>query len=456
MHSAAYSSRSASHALSRDTQATLLLVARLGDNPRLPPLNRREYNIVAASLLQQDLRPRNLLDDGVLERLHVDPRVATVERLRFLLSRASALAFAIDGWANLGLWVVGRGDPEYPRRIRRALKVESPPLFFGAGSLARLQEDGVGVVGSRNVDDAGVGFARRLGRLCSAQGLLVVSGAARGVDSEAMLAAVDSGGAALGIVAGDLERHALSKTWRGALREGNVTLLSPLEPSARFTVGYAMERNRYVYTMSRFVVVVASAAGEGGTWAGAVENLDAGWTPVVVRAEERAPAGNAALLKRGATPLLNKDLDECTDLRALYRRATEEQRARGNAAAHALQLPFEVGVAKAEPTDGPPRTGPVDTGDSPLMADLHEASSDSPHATDSKSSSASLGDGEVVDTFALVLPYIEMATVSPRSFEDLKQRFPGVLERQLKMWLTRAVEEGRIQRVGRPQRYKRS
>lgn len=460
MHAVTDSAYSAPRALSRDTQTTLLLTARLGDKPRLLPLNRREYNTVAASLLQQELRPGHLLDDGVLERLLLDPRIVTAERLRFLLGRASALAFAVDGWANAGLWVVSRGDPEYPRRIRRALKAESPPLFYGAGSVERLKDDGIGVVGSRDVDDAGVGFARRLGRLCAAQGLLVVSGAARGVDSEAMLAAADSGGGALGIVAGDLERHALSKAWRGALREGSVTLLSSFEPSARFTVGYAMERNRYVYTMSRFVVVVASATGEGGTWAGAVENLEAGWSPLVVRAEEGAPAGNAALIKRGATPLHAEDMDNRTDLRALYRRAAEEQRARGGSAAEALELPFELGganvLASAASTGEAPMSGPSEASDSPPLAAPHQGASDSLHPADRERESASPEDGAAVDVFALVLPYIEKATASPRTFDDLKQLFPGVLESQLKAWLTRAVEEGRIQRGTRPLRYTRS
>lgn len=455
MHTANFP-RSAPGALSRDTQATLLLVARLGDKPRLPTLNRREYNTVAAALKQQDLRPGDLFDDGVLERLRVDPRAATAERLRFLIGRASALAFAVDSWANAGLWVLSRGDTDYPRRIRRALKADSPPLLFGAGPLELLQKDGVGVVGSRDVDHAGEAFAVRVGRLCAAQGLMVISGAARGVDSDAMLAAADAGGSALGIVAGDLERHALSKAWRPALRDGSVTLVSPFEPSARFTVGYAMERNRYVYTMSRFVCVVASASGEGGTWAGALENLEAGWSPLVVRADDGAPAGNVALIKRGAIPLYSSELNDDADLRALYRRAVDHQQARGAGGAEVLQLSLEALSVGPTANDVPDRDADAlrerKTNDPDSTLDL---SVGAPPAADSEEEpcASSAGDNAAIDVFNLVMPYIERATASPRSLDELKVCLPGILESQLKIWLARAVEEGRIQRAGRPSRY---
>ena len=51
-------------------------------------------------------------------------------------------------------------------------------------------------------------------------------------------------------------------------------------------------------------IVVASAAGEGGTWAGATENLSNDWVPLWVRAGDGVPAGNTELLRR------NKDLRE--------------------------------------------------------------------------------------------------------------------------------------------------
>jgi len=64
-----------------------------------------------------------------------------------------------------------------------------------------------------------------------------------------------------------------------------------------------MARNKLIYALSDAAVIAASAVGTGGSWAGAVEALDAGWVPVFVRAGEDVPEGNRQLLGRGALPL---------------------------------------------------------------------------------------------------------------------------------------------------------
>ena len=64
-----------------------------------------------------------------------------------------------------------------------------------------------------------------------------------------------------------------------------------------------MARNKLIYALSDAAVIAASAAGTGGTWAGAVEALDARWLPVFVRVGDDIPAGNRQLLDRGALPL---------------------------------------------------------------------------------------------------------------------------------------------------------
>jgi predicted Rossmann fold nucleotide-binding protein DprA/Smf involved in DNA uptake len=499
---------------SRDTQATLLLVARLGDKPSVPPLNRREYNALAHALRQQDLRPGDLLTHGGIERLKLDPRIATLDRIEFLLDRGSALAFRLDSWASMGLWVVSRGDAEYPTRIRKRLRLDAPPVFYGAGPIEPLQGDGIGIVGSRDLDEAGADFARAFGQLCVAQGLAVISGAARGADSEAMLAAVNEGGHAIGVLAGDLERLAMSKQWRSSVRNERVTLLSAFEPTARFTVGYAMERNRYIYALSRFVTVVASAAGEGGTWAGAIENLDAGWVPLVVRADPRAPTGNEGLLHHGATPLYWSQVQERIDLRALYRTMIEHQRRTAHGIA--LELPFtkeDVSLPEAAPADdaasqrskqegsatrAPMRVnergrfdphGPsADVSTDLNHADVHNAVALSrdispepgmpnkggkkPKREEPKAGlrrhhigtgigrqevgSGERGELEIpgpTDVLTLLLPILQQVAATPRSVDELTAFFPDVMPAQLKAWLSRAVATGSLRKEGRPPRY---
>jgi hypothetical protein len=60
-------------------------------------------------------------------------------------------------------------------------------------------------------------------------------------------------------------------------------LLTPNLPTAGFSVGGAMGRNKIIYGLADFAVVVSSDFQTGGTWAGAVEALKGGWCPVFVR-----------------------------------------------------------------------------------------------------------------------------------------------------------------------------
>jgi len=75
-------------------------------------------------------------------------------------------------------------------------------------------------------------------------------------------------------------------------------ILSSYRPDMPFQTYAAMDRNKYVYALSDFAVVISSSYNKGGTWAGATENLKHGWVPMFVRKEDEIPQGNISLLKR--------------------------------------------------------------------------------------------------------------------------------------------------------------
>lgn len=74
-----------------------------------------------------------------------------------------------------------------------------------------------------------------------------------------------------------------------------------------------------IYTLAHSAVVISSAEGRGGTWAGAIENLQHNWVPFGVRQGEKVPGGDNAPMKNGAkgikAPLLPDILEyrcKCT------------------------------------------------------------------------------------------------------------------------------------------------
>jgi predicted Rossmann fold nucleotide-binding protein DprA/Smf involved in DNA uptake len=117
-----------------------------------------------------------------------------------------------------------------------------------------------------------------------------------------MLAAMSVEGTALGILANDLLKAAIAGKWRKFLKSGQLALISSYYPEAGFNAGNAMGRNKYIYGLSDYALVIRSDEGTGGTWSGSKEVLRKGWVPLFVKSPSLAD-GNKALEDLGANPI---------------------------------------------------------------------------------------------------------------------------------------------------------
>lgn len=291
--------------ITADSQAILLLCSHLGLSPEAgpAPLTRREWNPLARKIQASPLRhPQSLLGLGVTElqkQLELDEPEA--RRLADLLQRSEALSNELERLANLGIHALTRADPEYPQRYRERLQESAPIVLFYAGEAALLGQPGIAVVGSRHLDQAGQECATFIGNACGLSGLVLYSGGAKGVDTLSMNAALEVRGTAAGILAHSLEKTIRAPELRQALSRGDLCLATPYAPNAGFSVGAAMGRNKLIYTLADYAIVVASDANKGGTWSGATETLKAGWVPVFVLEHAAMPEGNRLLIEKGAT-----------------------------------------------------------------------------------------------------------------------------------------------------------
>lgn len=208
-----------------------------------------------------------------------------------------------ESLASDGISLLTEFDPQYPQLWKQKLRDGHPALLFVAGNGSLLNDPHVGIVGSRDVDDAGSEFAQAVAEEAVRLGYGVVSGGARGVDQISMKATYDCGGNSVGVLADSLRSTATKRGTADALESGRVCLVSPYSPSAGFQVGNAMGRNKLIYALSSGTVVVASAEGSGGTWTGAVEALEGELCPVLVRVGPRVPEGNERLVAKGGVAL---------------------------------------------------------------------------------------------------------------------------------------------------------
>ncbi|KAA2235300.1 DNA-processing protein DprA [Salinarimonas soli] len=108
----------------------------------------------------------------------------------------------MEAAGRIGVRFVAAGEPDYPRIL--AGVDTAPPLIALRGDAACLTKPMVALVGSRNASAAGLTFAGRLGGELGAEGYLVVSGLARGVDTSAHRASLRTGTVA--VLAGGQDR----------------------------------------------------------------------------------------------------------------------------------------------------------------------------------------------------------------------------------------------------------
>ncbi len=311
-----------SRPLSANTQAILLLTAPLiaGRSERSSDLlTPSEYKRLARFLRETKQQPADLLASDTDDLLRDCQPQFDAGRLARLLARGFLLSQAVERWQTRAIWVLSRADAQYPKRLKERLKEDAPAVLYGCGDASLLDSGGLAVVGSRNVDDAVLGYAEEIGRLTARANQTLVSGGARGIDRAAMSGALEAGGMVVGVLGDSLEPMALHRENRAALMDGQLTLVSPYDPAAGFSVGNAMQRNKLIYGLADVALVVSSDFEKGGTWAGAVEQLGKlHFVPVYVRSTEEISKGLDALQRKGALPWPDPGTSEAlTDLLAL-------------------------------------------------------------------------------------------------------------------------------------------
>ena len=114
-----------------------------------------------------------------------------------------------------------------------------------------------------------------------------------------MNAALGVEGAVVGVLADSLIRSANDSDVRRAISDEHLCLVTPYVPTAPFSAGNAMSRNKLIYALADVTFVVASDEGKGGTWSGAVEALKKTYGDVAVWTGDGAGAGERCPRARG-------------------------------------------------------------------------------------------------------------------------------------------------------------
>jgi DNA processing protein len=207
--------------------------------------------------------------------------------------------------ATQALRFVGRSEAEFPESLRE-LHDPPPGLFLrGSAEPQLLSEPSVAIVGARRCSSYGSQVARMVGRDLAAAGLVIVSGMARGVDSEAHRGALEAGGATVAVLGCGVDRDypaAHAHLARGICETGFV--VSEYAPGVEPAPWRFPARNRIIAGLALATVIV-EARERSGALITADFALEAGREVLAVPGEitSTLSAGTNALLRLGATPL---------------------------------------------------------------------------------------------------------------------------------------------------------
>ncbi|MGO4246474.1 DNA-processing protein DprA [Paenarthrobacter sp. RAF54_2] len=214
--------------------------------------------------------------------------------------------------AEDGIRVVIFGDADYPRSLVAHGKPIAPILFY-KGNSELFHRPSIGMCGSRNVTELGMKAARSCGVEVARNSMVVVSGYAKGVDTATHLAALDSAGATVIVLAEGLDHFRIKQDFRNHFDWKRTLVISQFPPSQPWKAFSAMARNGIIYGLARALVVI-EAGERGGTLAAGEGAMKLGRPVLVLDFGDSTPAGNSKLLSQGARPV-----HSVTDLRFVLR-----------------------------------------------------------------------------------------------------------------------------------------
>ena len=454
--------------LSQNTQAILLLTAPLiagRGSSSSELLTPGEYKRLARHLREIQRQPADLVSPDASELLRACQPVIEESRLQRLLGRGFLLSQVIERWQARAIWVISRADDQYPRRLKARLREDSPAVLYGCGDIGLLDSGGIAVVGSRHVDESLIDYTMAVGRLAARARRTLVSGGAKGIDQAAMRGALEAGGKVSGVLADSLEKTTMNRENRNLLLDGQLVLISPYDPGAGFNVGNAMQRNKLIYALADASLVVSSDLNKGGTWTGAIEQLDKlKFVPVYVRSTGESSVGLDALRGKGAIPWPNpQDADEFEgvfDVAAptpAQAPKPEPSLFSGDVPSEAVKIPPAIAEMQPvievanEPTQSPvsaTNAEPVEPIPEPLPMDaqIPEAK---PQAANPVAPTASTP----ADTlFGAVREVIQLLLKVPMKDAEVATAL-DVSNAQAKAWLLRLLDEGVIEKQKKPAGY---
>lgn len=197
-------------------------------------------------------------------------------------------------------------NADYPTRLRVLLDGKA---VFAIGNLDLAQRSAVGICGSRDASPGALKWAYEFGRRVASEGLVVVTGYAKGVDRQAHRGALEAGGSTIAVLPEGIRRFRVRRELGPLVRlDSNFLAISQFDPDASWQAWRAMARNKLIVGLSNSLFVI-EARERGGTIDAAKESARQGKPVYVLDYGNELPGreGNQKLLALSGISVRNTD-----------------------------------------------------------------------------------------------------------------------------------------------------
>lgn len=220
---------------------------------------------------------------------------------------------------DMNIRVVTLDDQLYPSQL---LTIADPPvILYYRGDISAAFKPCLAIVGARQATEYGRRAAREISRLLVSHGVVVVSGLARGIDSEAHRGVIQEGGQTLAVLGSGVDviyppEH--KRLYEDVVHNGAVISEFPVHTTPQ--PGHFPRRNRIISGLSKGVIIIEARLKSGAliTADFALEQ-DRDVFAVPGSIYSKTSEGTNNLIKEGARPCTGIDdiLEEYPQLRKM-------------------------------------------------------------------------------------------------------------------------------------------
>lgn len=190
-------------------------------------------------------------------------------------------------------------DEFYPNSLRN---IDNPPLkLYVLGDETILNNQCLSIVGSRNCTEYGAEMALNFAKELAHMGITIVSGMARGIDSQAHIGAIEARGKTIAVLGSGFNHIFPSKkVYKQILKNGGAVITEYEEDVKVFSQGFR-DRNRIVAGLSVGTLVIEAKEKSGtGITAEYVRKYGRELFCIPHLIGDKSGVGTNRLLKKGA------------------------------------------------------------------------------------------------------------------------------------------------------------